>query len=237
MTARRLARDGFTLIEVMLAISIGALVLLTVYGVLNAALSAREAIDRSNRAGRVALGIFNQLSRDLAAAYLYKDAEEGFVGQDHAEGGEKLDRLDFLTLSPSTIQKGETSSRPTEVGYQVQAVAGSPYYRLYRREAFYSDAKPGSGGDLVPLYDGVFRLDFGYQDGQGQSYSESWTGKKTLPVRVKVELGIWVGEGTPSSREKDREYTYTQVVAIQGQGLKLDLELKKKDDKEGEKKE
>ena len=211
-------RKGLTLIEVMLAMTIGALVVLMVFGVLTTALDARGAIEASNRAGRVSTAIFNQIARDLAAAYLYRDVEDGFVGQ---EGG-GADRFDFISLTPSSIEMGEVASQPTEVGYQVRPIPGHAYQRLYRREGFYTDSKPTRGGELIPLYDGIFNFRVSYHD--GESWITIFTNQKVLPRLVKVKLGIWVGEGTPESRDQTKEYSYTQTFSVPAEGLTFDLE-------------
>jgi len=212
---------GFTLIEVLLAMSIGVMIVLMVFFVLDSALRAGDRIEQSNRAGRIASAVFNQLSRDLTAAFMYQGVSNGFVGRDTGE----LDRIDFLTLNPSTIEMGQVASQPTEVGYQLQPIAGSEYHRLYRREAFYADQKPTSGGDLIPLYDGVFSFALSYHDGNG--WQNAFLDKTILPRYIKVRLGIWVGEGLPPTRDKAKEYTYTQTFPVYAEGMTLDLELPK----------
>ena len=93
-------KRGFTLVEVVLAIAIGALLLLAVYGVLAAAERTRTTIDHQTRAGRAATAVFNQLRADLAAATIYRDQEVTFLCDRDAANPGAPQRLDFLTLAP-----------------------------------------------------------------------------------------------------------------------------------------
>lgn len=218
-------RRGFTLIEVVLAIAIGALLLMAVYAVLAAAQGAQQTVDRQTRAGRTATALFAQLRLDIAAATLYRDDEVAFIGDVPQPGGPH--RLDLLTLAPARSeivapQGGALAITPNEVGYQARREGAAAYYRLYRREQTWRDATPTAGGALEALADGVQTFKLSFRDDGG--WVDQWIDRKRLPRAVRVELVIWAGDGpTPAAREPGAEYRFVRRIAIPGRGVVLDL--------------
>ena len=210
------ARAGFTLLEVVLAIAIGALLLLAVHAVLVSADASRRAIERRTHASRSAAAVFSLMARDLAAATVYRDVEVGFAGTREPGGNH---RIDFLALVRSEREVAGRSSLPTEVGYvALRDPAGGPRYRLYRREQFYRDGTPTRGGTLEPVCDDIVRFRARYHD--GTSWRDTWTESRRLPRAVEVELVLAV-DGESGGQAED---VFVRQMPIYGAGFGLTLD-------------
>ena len=92
-------RHGFTLIELMVAMSVGMIVLLAAVGLLR---SAGEGYGRNTdgiSAEREARAVLSQAGEDLSKA-----VRKGLVIEDQDQAGWKADRIGFLCLQPADAQ-------------------------------------------------------------------------------------------------------------------------------------
>ncbi|HTE05661.1 MAG TPA: prepilin-type N-terminal cleavage/methylation domain-containing protein, partial [Planctomycetota bacterium] len=153
---RAAARRGFTLIEVMVALSIMSLIMVALYTTLNMALRTRDQLEIDAQVARLGPQILDLVENDLRRAWLMNiDGDKVFLGETRTVNGEPADSLTFLTTVDSTVTRRvedrEISSDICETGYRLRTNPKNPdVMELWRRQSFHVDEKP--------LEDGVYEL-------------------------------------------------------------------------------
>ncbi|NRA95384.1 MAG: prepilin-type N-terminal cleavage/methylation domain-containing protein, partial [Planctomycetes bacterium] len=172
----RRTEQGFTLIEIVLALGIAALLFTAMFMTLDQVVRSRN--DMSNMATPYVIGpaILDVISKDLSNVYFYDVVENNsFFGAEAELYGREADAMSFITLSKafapdlnleSYDEYDENRGRyayANEVAFLCRRARGnSVYLELWRREDFYVDDAPHSDGDYVLLYDRVHSISFKY---------------------------------------------------------------------------
>jgi general secretion pathway protein J len=180
-------KSGFTLVEVMLALTISSLILTAAYG------TFRISMDVSKRAGarrealencRSALGV---ICRDLAGAFLSSTEEWSlFAGEDATLGDLSIDTLAFTAVVNSPERTGERTSDYAEVEYYVDVDPETPEEWLVRRYDCRPDEDLREGGITSLAGYQVVSLDVWYFS--GGDWGVEWNSRKELPTAVRVDL-------------------------------------------------
>ncbi len=196
---------GFTLVEVMIAIGITAVVGALVAGAFQRTYAAKElteAQDERFSSARVAL---TRMSRELTQAFLsndfdrkrYREALTLFVGKDR--GAE--DTLLFTTMSHTRFRRDAKESDQSVVEYGLDADTDRPGERaLFRREKVHLDENPDRDGTRAKVCEHVVTFDVEYWDWKRQEWAREWVSNGpdrsgTLPTRVKIRLGLKMPDG------------------------------------------
>jgi type II secretion system protein J len=189
-------RRGFTLVELMLAILILAIMMSIIYGLVVSTVSAARRVEEITASSEIGPAILTRVRSDLQAAFIPKDGEF-FVGSKRPGGGADRDRIDFISgeMAYGTEIEGEDARFHSinEVGYQVLESRKDPNVGvLYRREDYFIDAEPLKGGRLTEVYDRVRSFSLRYYD--GEAWRPDWSNKaqKGLPKAVEIEVKILV---------------------------------------------
>jgi prepilin-type N-terminal cleavage/methylation domain-containing protein len=193
-------KNGFTLFEVLITLSILAVVLSLLYLTFHQSMMVMaETDDRAEviRQGRM---ILEKVTGELRGAALIS-AKEGFqayrtglVGRSTREGNEFLDRLDFTHFPHPWEISVEGGWGVLELGYSLDRAPGGKGFTLFRRQ---DDARDGDllrGGRSLALCDRVRGLSFSYFDAQGKK-SKEWNSlegerRNQLPSRVEIQLKL-----------------------------------------------
>lgn len=207
---------GFTLIELMLAILVLAIMMSLIYGVVTSTVQAAHRIEEITQGTEIGPAILTRLREDLEAALL--PAKEGnfFAGFDRKASTGDRDRLDFVAgvMSFGGEREGDEPvfHSVNEVGYQLLDGKSDPNSAvLYRREDLFLDAEPLKGGRLVELYDRVRHFNLEFWD--GETWRPEWNSQKekgALPKAVRIELRIAVED----REAKDVEHSYSTIVTF-----------------------
>jgi general secretion pathway protein J len=205
---------GFTLIEIILAVALCALVMLLVHGVLTATLQAAERIDEMTHGSEIGPAVLAQIREDIGAAFLPGTEEDYFVGQERTG----RDRLDFISSSAVFASDGPGSEPKihsvSEIGYQVkEGPAAEDGLVLYRRVDPFVDAEPLRGGRLTALAEQVISFKVSYWS--GAEWQTSWVSSKqddSLPASVRVELKLRVPERL--AEEGYTERTFATIIPL-----------------------
>lgn len=179
---------GFTLMEIMIAASLLAMMGLilgtSISAVLGAIRDNREMQDRYH-AARVALG---RMQREIAMAYLSKHQGEQRATKTVFLG--KSNRLTFTYMGHRRIARGNIESDQGVVEYFLDRGSGGGLPALIRREKVVIDDVPEKEGRRQVLAEDVRKLEFEYWNMDKESWEDDW----------KVEIDRAVEE----QREKER---------------------------------
>ena len=193
--------SGFTLIEVLLAVAITAVVMVTVATTFHVMLNARDVVDDLAESTEAGPRILNLIERDLQGIWTWNVKNNAvFRGRDMDVNGRDADRMDFVTTTDAVgfvLDDRNTPRKPTlcEVGYWFKP---NPRYRdvfeLWRREDPMLDEDLLTGGTFQLLHDRVksFKITYfrtlGYEAKEELEWDSSV--EDALPKRIKIEFTI-----------------------------------------------
>ena len=229
MSARS-RRRGFTLIEIMVALTVLGIIVTFIYQVLLNSVRGQEMVREGLRAPKVQNAILGQVFRDFR--YLYWDGftgDAGFVGKSREVGGKEADVIDFVTARPSRtahihdeLAKDHVPSPLTEVGYALRQNDDNPdWLELWRREDWMVDDNPTKGGKYTLVYDRLTKFSLLYFpipeenfEGKGQ---EEWDSrvKKKLPYAIVLEVQFDVEDPTERNNDEAKEHI-SRIIILKG---------------------
>ncbi len=197
---------GFTLMEVLIATAILAIVLAIVYG---SFVQTKRVIGRAEGAVNELRGVraaFNRIMWDLSMAFVspqlpdQTDTSTFLVGRDDYAAGYPNDSIDFTSYSNRIRNKDAKESDQIEVGYYLKKSfdGGSV---LMKREKKRIDKNPMSGGKSFELSEDVVGLNFRYLD-EG-AWLDSWDSRTkssaAIPEAVEITIIVKNSNGTERS--------------------------------------
>ncbi|MCF6228468.1 MAG: prepilin-type N-terminal cleavage/methylation domain-containing protein, partial [Planctomycetes bacterium] len=170
-------RRGFTLIEVMLAVMLTAVILTPLVLILKTTIDAKITVETEIRTRKLGPTIMATISRDLRNAWATGPVDEveidgsWFKGRHNGGDDDAEDELAFVTSINSYMRYNGISSDLTEVGYYLKENETSGdndslegLFSLYRREDFLVDKRPDEGGLGIKLHDRVVSFRVWYYD-------------------------------------------------------------------------
>jgi general secretion pathway protein J len=217
--ARRRRGRGLTLLEVMVAVAILAMVALLTYGAFDGLSRGKKNLGRINDRYHQGRAAVERITRELSSAFIsmHQPATEAqirrltiFAGSN----GSPADRLDFTSFSHRRLVKDAHESDQNEVSY-----FGSPdpnvsgKVDLARREAATIDLEPKRGGEVNVLAEDIESFELRYLDATTGMWTETWDSSQAtgqpgrLPFEIKITLALKSGvDGKP--------VTFTTKVAM-----------------------
>jgi general secretion pathway protein J len=213
------ASRGMTLIEVVVAMGILAMVAVLIHGVIDSLSRGKKAEGmRTDRAheGREAL---QRIVRDLSSAYISLHVPDvqalltertAFVGRTSIP----FDRVDFTAFAHRRTVRDSHESDQAEVGYFVVSDPDDPETMdLVRREQTPIDLDPLKGGIVDVVAENVSEFHLRYLEPQTGQWLDTWDSMQTtgqpnrLPLEVSIRLVLkGVGDGQP--------YAYTTKILL-----------------------
>jgi len=208
-----------TLLEILVSVSILAVIGLLIYGAFDSMSRGRkgEAM-RAERAhqGRDAVA---RIVREIQSAFLSLHNPQNpalvtrttaFIGQSSSN----YDRLDFAAFAHRRIDRDAKESDQAEIGYfVVRDPDNTDKYDLVRREQTPIDIDPKRGGIVNVLAENVQEFHIRYLDPTTGLWVEQWDTTQVnmqagrLPLEVKVTLVI---KGVP----RGQPYSFTTRVML-----------------------
>ncbi len=210
-------KSGFTLLELLIAIVMFAVVATIVYSTFNAVLSRNKEIAEGSDVFDMAKNCLGRMSIDLTAAYvepfpLYKPPGTGsppdpyrFFGEQSFAGGKTFSRLRFVSTDHLPITD-PTDSDLAEIRYYVTQGSDPDAGGILRRaDTAYpyniDDNRQKSENDPI-LCTGVEAFTLTYYDANGNPHdtwdSDSDFDKNATPRAVAIHLEIKSKTGTRS---------------------------------------
>jgi type II secretion system protein J len=194
---------GFTLIEVLIAVVLLAVISFLVYQSMGFAVGSKERSEHRELAYRGADVFLDRLSRELATAVLYANVDMLGVSANGEQISKSVfsgtnngdqDKLIFDTLSHTRYLKDSKESDLAELTYWLEPEEeGNGLYVIKRRDKSPPDAEPGEKGKVMVLLDGVKEFNLRYYDPVKTEYKDEWDTTKVdyanrLPRAVEITL-------------------------------------------------
>jgi general secretion pathway protein J len=210
---------GFTLVEVMIAASITAMIGMLVAGSFQRAAAARELAEAQDQRFTGARLALSRMAREVTEAFLsdhfdakrHRERLTVFRGRDRGDEDELL----FATMAHRRLLRDVKESDQAVVEYAVDRDPANPGERaLFRREKPLIDDEPERGGSRALVLEHVRGFDVQYWDWQKEEWLREWDSSSSdhgglLPTRVRFRVRL----GMPDGRERSFE-TQARIAII-----------------------
>lgn len=216
---------GFTLIEVLVAIAILAVISILVWQASGSTLTSKERFEKEDEEFQAATLALDRMARDLEGAVLFANPEflgrsssgelrtkTVFIGKDEGD----QDQVVLFTLTHIRYLKDAKESDQAEVSYFLEMDPEHPgLFRLKKRESSPPDAEPEEGGEVITLLESVKELNFRYFDAPRGEFYSSWDSTKMdqlnrLPRAVEILLVVQ----DPVNEEKTLRFQTTAFLVM-----------------------
>jgi general secretion pathway protein J len=199
---------GFTLLEVMIAVTILVFMMAIAYGTITESSRARRKYGHEQDRWREARMAMTRISHELEMAYVSMNEDRSlmlvrtfFIGQ----GGGDVDSLSFSSFAHNHPYADAHESDQTIISYYPAADQDdSRVTDLMRRETrrLANDKPESIPGEADPVFTNVSKFKLSYWDARNQAWQDSWStqadGAGTrLPDKVKIALTFVDDNGKP----------------------------------------
>jgi general secretion pathway protein J len=214
---RRRRKQGFTLLEVTIAVAVTAFIGLTLGYAFNTTAGAKDIMESQAERYRMLRTAMNRMEREISAAYVsdrydakrYRDAFDrptNFVGT--------RDKLMFSCLAHQRLYADAKESDQMVVEYSVKTSTekgARGRTDLMRREKALLEERMDRGGNEDALFENAKKVEFQYWDSEKKQWVDEWDTRRNerkavLPTRVKITL--------TAKDETDKEVKYTTQARI-----------------------
>ncbi|MFH1883973.1 MAG: type II secretion system protein GspJ [Planctomycetota bacterium] len=186
-TSRALSLTGFTLVEVMVASTIGAFVMLVAVGTLKAITASAEMVENNISTAAEVRFASNMLKRDLVNFYRDENIENTkFIATSEESGQEGTSYLVFYTLSRSKARSDQPEGDIYEVEYYLMK---DEEKSLLMRRMWPNPNKEETepGGILTVIAENIDVFEVRYFD--GEEWSTEWPEEmQVLPQLIEINI-------------------------------------------------
>lgn len=195
----RRAIRGFTLMEVMVAVAITALMGTIVAMAFQTGFRAKEVVEGEAEHYRMVRVAMNRMAREIGSAFVsdrydpkrYRDQNDrptNFVGA--------KDRLLFTTFAHQRLYTDSKESDQAVVEYFIETSTekgAKGRQDLKRRVNPNVGERMDRGGTTDVLFEGIKKLEFEYWDSERKQWDDEWDTRRTerksfLPTRVRITI-------------------------------------------------
>lgn len=192
-------RQGFTLMEVVIAVAITAFIGVVIGVSFNTTIVNKEIVEGQAEHYRMLRACMSRMVREIGAAYVsdrydpkrYRDAFDrptNFIGT--------RDKLLFTSLAHQRLYADAKESDQMVVEYSLKTSserAARGRQDLVRREKVQLEERMERGGTEDVLFEGAKKLEFQYWNSERKQWEDEWDTRRTerksiLPTRVKITL-------------------------------------------------
>jgi general secretion pathway protein J len=219
ISARAPRAPGFTLVEVLIAISIVAIIGSLVFGSFARTFESRDVATRLQERSHLVRQAMERMARELSMAFIYDCQERPSatgepkmrsVFRMDREG--KVDRAQFFTFAHLRLQRDARESDQSLVSYYGENDPEElSRTNLMRREKVHLSGDPDDGGTAEVLLPDVEAVHFDLWDESKQDWAEEWNCQQIerlnqLPRLVRIRVTV--------RGENGEEQDYTTVARI-----------------------
>ena len=216
-------RGGFTLIEVLISVSLLSIIMLLAWSMFHNTFKFRDIASAKFDRLRVVQTALRRMQSEISMAFVTKigwdptneEMEQtyftAFIGDN--------DRLDFSNFAHIRNRIGQAASEQCEIAYYLRPARGEDGRMrddLVRREQAPIDGEPEEGGIIYTLLQDVHSIEFEYwredREIAGDAWEPQWdtrdVGVFGLPTRVRITVEI------PDPLGSDETYTFSVQTQI-----------------------
>jgi len=207
MKSRPSSRRGFTLLEILMAISIFAIVVSLAYGSYRSTFRIINQTESQIELYNQARITMDRISCDLGSLYL---GSSGFLqGKAQTIGNKEADSLQFTSTAHLVLNREEQPAGYATISYTVEEDPETRELNLFRHDQAFRPAEgnePATGNGIL-LCEGLQEVRLLYYDDKGEQ-KDSWDSKEIeeadtnaqkLPDRIEISLLFAdpAADGTP----------------------------------------
>ena len=185
------SEEGFTLIEILLAVSLIAMMATLVFGSLYVTTSAMDAARAKSSDEQILRRTLSLMIDELAVSE--SRATGPWMGINDQRDGQPADSVAFLTMGQF---RGADSAKDTELVRIVYTREGDRLLRFSRRNLY---SLTDESIEKVELATKVKGFNVRYYDGKSQLWLDEWDsrGKPGTPKAILIELTLLQGKEEP----------------------------------------
>ncbi|MBW2162406.1 MAG: prepilin-type N-terminal cleavage/methylation domain-containing protein [Deltaproteobacteria bacterium] len=215
-------RRGFTLLEIILAVSVLALVGTMIYGGFSQTALNKARIEEDVEQSRVVHMALERMVRELSMAFVsthvnpspdLRVVETAFIGKDNGRD----DRIDFTSFSHRRLYRDARESDQNEISYFVTEHPDDPDVQvLARREQNRIDDDPRRGGKSQILVENVEEFNLEYFDPLLSDWVQTWDTEDVLaqPNRLPTQVRILLAVTDPRRRGKVQTFGTRVMIPL-----------------------
>jgi general secretion pathway protein J len=207
-------KRGFTLLEVILAVAVLAVVGTMVYGGFSQTALNKARVEEDVDHSRIVHMALERMARELTMAFVsthtnpsldLRVVETAFIGKDNG----KDDRVDFTSFSHRRLYRNARESDQNEISYFVtQHPDDRDVQVLARREQNRIDEDPRRGGKSQILVENIEEFNLEYFDPLLSDWVQTWDTEDVLaqPNRLPTQIRILLSVKDPRRRGETQTF-------------------------------
>src|SRR5215470_709964 len=188
----QVARQGFTLLEVLVASAILSIVLAALYGVFSRTLASKRLAEERAARARVARIVLMRIGEDLQSVLPPTTNNAFFKGETRAARNFSDDALSFVTLTHTASSRLAPEGELSEIAYLLEPdPVHTNQKQLVRRVHFVLSPPGNATEEREPLLPDVQGLRFRFFD--GRTWREDWRPEQEqnqLPQAVEAAVDL-----------------------------------------------
>jgi general secretion pathway protein J len=217
MTARP-SSHGFTLIELMIAVAITAVLAAMVAGAFSRIAKDREVVEGQDERYASARRALSRMARELSAAFISEHYDHGRYRERPTLFRGRDQEIQFTSMSHQRLYQDAKESDQSVLEYTIER---DPDHQgedaLFRREKVRIDDDPDHGGRRDVVMDRVTSFRLLYWDRQRKDWVKEWSTRSVerqnaLPTRVKVELELKLPDGRTEKLSTEARIALTKPL-------------------------
>lgn len=180
--------SGFTLVELIVAMTLTVLVAGATVGMLNHATAARERLDRHAECQEQAQAAVEAIVTALRnACRSGEDGNSPLEGVDDQRGGAPADRIRFFTISRLPVRRDQPESDVRQCEFALHQGRPGELPDLAVRLDPTRNPPPDEGGVVQRIARNIAGLDFAYHD--GVEWLPDWPKERPdRPIAIRIEV-------------------------------------------------
>lgn len=192
---------GFSLIEILVAASLLAIIGGMLVQSLSSSIDAKEAVEGTSNRYHLVRSAVSRMVDEISQAYLSQHvasmearSETGFLGE--------RDKLTFTAFGYVPRVADEKKGDSRQLAYYVDNDPKTQTQSLFRREQANLDDNFEEGGRALVLLSDVRELTFEFWDATKEEWLDKWDTQSSdpnqaakLPLRVRIKITAVMGDG------------------------------------------